>query len=147
MLFWLCGFLVLIIDRWTKYLIVENLSLGQTIPVIRDFFHITHIQNPGAAFGLFADKTWLLIMTTVFVLLIIIYLQYTLGKDNLWLSVALGLIAGGAIGNFIDRLQSGFVIDFIDFRGIWSYIFNIADAAIVLAMVLLVWQILTSDLK
>jgi signal peptidase II len=74
--------------------------------------------------------------------LVIIYLQYTMGKKSIWLSIILGLLFGGAAGNFIDRLKTGYVIDFIDFRGIWSYVFNIADAAIVLGMILLAWQIL-----
>jgi signal peptidase II len=86
-------------------------------------------------------------LITILILSVIIYLQYTLGKNNLWLSLAFSLITGGAIGNFMDRWQTGLVVDFIDFRGIWSYIFNVADAAIVIGMVLLAWQILFSDLK
>ncbi|MDD2211849.1 MAG: signal peptidase II [Clostridia bacterium] len=145
MVFWLGGALVLFFDRWTKFLIVEGLALGQTYPVIEGFLHFTYIRNPGAAFGLFAEKTWFFLMITVFILFVIIYLQYTWGKENIWLSLGLGLIAGGAVGNFIDRLQTGLVIDFIDFRGIWPYVFNIADAAIVIGMILLAWQILVSE--
>lgn len=145
MAFWLGGALVLFFDRWTKFLIVEGLALGQTYPVIEGFWHFTYIRNPGAAFGLFAEKTWFFLMITVFILFVIIYLQYTWGKENIWLSLGLGLIAGGAVGNFIDRLQTGLVIDFIDFRGIWPYVFNIADAAIVIGMILLAWQILVSE--
>lgn len=147
MTFWLCGVLVFLLDRWTKYLIVHNLRLGETIPVINNFFHLTYIQNPGAAFGLLANKTWLLIMVTAVIFCVILYLQYTWGKNNLKLSVAFGLISGGAIGNFLDRLQTGYVIDFLDFRGVWGYIFNIADMAIVIAMFLLVWQIIITDYK
>jgi signal peptidase II len=142
MAFWICGAVVLFLDRWTKYLVVQKLSLGQTLPVIEGFLHFTHVQNSGAAFGLFADKRWFFIFITLFILFIIIYLQYTLGKKSVWLSITLGLLAGGAVGNFIDRLKTGYVIDFIDFRGIWSYVFNIADAAIVVGMILLAWQIL-----
>jgi len=147
MVFWLCGVIVFILDRWTKYLVVENIALGQTLPVIKDFFHLTYILNPGAAFGLFAEKPWPLIIISVIILLLILYLQYSLGKDNLWLSIAFGLVIGGALGNFLDRIQTGLVVDFIDFRGIWSYIFNLADAAIVIAMFILVWQILVTELK
>ena len=147
MVFWLCAAVVLFLDRWTKYLVVENLSLGHSLPLIKDFLHLTYIQNPGAAFGLLANKTWLFMLITILILSVIIYLQYTLGKNNLWLSLAFSLITGGAIGNFMDRWQTGLVVDFIDFRGIWSYIFNVADAAIVIGMVLLAWQILFSDLK
>ena len=65
-----------------------------------------------------------------------------MGKNSVRLSIVLGLLAGGAAGNFMDRLKTGFVIDFVDFRGIWSYVFNLADAAIVFGMILLAWQIL-----
>lgn len=147
MVFWLSVAVVLFLDRWTKYLVVENISLGQTLPLIKDFLHLTYIQNPGAAFGLLANKTWLFILITIIILGVIMYLQYTIGKNNLWLSLAFSFITGGAIGNFFDRLQTGLVVDFIDFRGIWSYIFNVADAAIVIGMIILTWQILSYDLK
>ncbi|MGI6587582.1 MAG: signal peptidase II [Peptococcia bacterium] len=142
MAFWICGAVVLFLDRWTKYLVVKKLSLGHTLPVLENFFHLTYVRNSGAAFGLFADKRWFFIIITLFIFLVIIYLQYTMGKKSIWLSIILGLLFGGAAGNFIDRLKTGYVIDFIDFRGIWSYVFNIADAAIVLGMILLAWQIL-----
>lgn len=142
MVFWICGALVFFLDRGTKYLVVKKLSLGQTSPVIEGFFHLTHVQNSGAAFGLLADKRWFFIIITLFILFVILYLQYTVGKNSVRLSIVLGLLAGGAAGNFMDRLKTGFVIDFIDFRGIWSYVFNLADAAIVFGMILLAWQIL-----
>ncbi|MGI6607043.1 MAG: signal peptidase II [Peptococcia bacterium] len=145
MTFWIWGILVFLLDRGTKYLVLANMQLGESIPVIQDFFHITYILNPGAAFGIFAQKTWFFIVGTVVIVTVIIYLNYTLGKKKRYISVILGLVAGGAVGNLLDRLQTGLVIDFIDFRGIWPYIFNVADSAIVLGMIFLSWQIIRSE--
>lgn len=145
MAFWISGIIVLFLDRLTKYFVVEKMNLGETIPVLKDFLYITYVENPGAAFGMFANKTWFFIFFTVVILLGMIYLNYTMGKENFMLSLVLGLVAGGAVGNLIDRFQSGMVVDFIDFRAIWPYVFNIADTAIVIGMLLLTWQIVVSE--
>jgi len=145
MTFWLWGILVFLLDRGTKYLVLANMELGESIPVIPDFFHITYILNPGAAFGIFAQKTWFFVVGTIIIITVIIYLNYTLGQKNRYISFILGLVAGGAAGNLLDRLQTGLVIDFLDFRGIWPYIFNVADSAIVLGMIFLSWQIIRSE--
>lgn len=145
MAFWIIGILVLLIDRITKYLVVENMQLGEAIPIIKDFFYITYIKNSGAAFGLLAQKTVFFILVTIAILLVIIYLNYSFARKDRLLSSTFGLVFGGAVGNLIDRVQSGLVIDFIDFRGIWPYIFNAADSAIVIGMLLLAWQIIISD--
>jgi signal peptidase II len=145
MTFWIWGILVFLFDRGTKYLVLANMQLGESIPVIQDFFHITYILNPGAAFGIFAQKTWFFIVGTIVIITVLIYLNYTLEKKNRYISIILGLVAGGAAGNLLDRLHTGLVIDFIDFRGIWPYIFNVADSAIVLGMIFLSWQIIRSE--
>lgn len=145
MTFWIGGLIVLLVDRLTKFIVVQKMNLGETIPVIKDFLHITYIENPGAAFGLLANKTWLFIFFTVVILIGMVYLNQTMGRENFMFSLILGLVAGGAVGNLIDRFQSGLVVDFIDFRGIWPYVFNIADTAIVIGMLLLIWQIIVSE--
>lgn len=145
MAFWIGGLIVLLVDRLTKFIVVQKMNLGETIPVIKDFLHITYIENPGAAFGLLANKTWLFIFFTVVILIGMVYLNQTMGRENFMFSLILGLVAGGAVGNLIDRFQSGLVVDFIDFRGIWPYVFNIADTAIVIGMLLLIWQIIVSE--
>lgn len=143
MLFWIIGVVVLILDRVTKYFVTSYMKLGQTMPLIKEFFHITYVKNPGAAFGILTDKKWFFISMTIIVLLVIIYLANTMGKQKKLMSVALGMVAGGALGNLIDRINSGLVIDYLDFCGIWPYIFNIADSAIVVGVILLSWQLLT----
>lgn len=127
---------VFILDQASKYLIMANMTLGQSIPVITDIFHITYIRNPGAAFGLMAHRTSFFIAVSILVVLGIIffYKKYG-GKVKGTLPVTLGLIAGGAMGNLADRVRFGEVIDFLDFR-IWP-VFNLADSAIVIGAGLL----------
>ncbi|MDD2402631.1 MAG: signal peptidase II [Clostridia bacterium] len=144
MYFWISGAIVLFLDRLTKYFVVEKMYLGQSVPVIGDLLHLTYIKNPGAAFGMFSEKTWLFVIITLIIMIIMVYINNTMGKGNQFFSLILGVIAGGAVGNLIDRLQTGYVIDFIDFQGIWPYVFNTADMAIVIGTFLLGWKILIS---
>lgn len=140
--FWLTAILSIILDRISKMLVVSKMLIGQTTPLIPGFFHITYIENPGAAFGILAHKKWVFVMITIFILAVLIYLAKT-GKEKGHLyTFALGLIAGGAVGNLTDRLQTGLVIDFLDFRGIWSYIFNGADSFVVTGVLLFALLIL-----
>ena len=112
--------------------------------LFRSIFHITYILNPGAAFGMLSGKTWFFVITTLIVLGGIFFFRNKVPKENKAMRVCMGLIAGGALGNLYDRIFIGQVIDFIDFRAlpkVWSYIFNIADSAIVIAAFLLVWLV------
>jgi signal peptidase II len=108
--------------------------------VIANVFHITYWRNPGAAFGILAYRTefFIIIGTLVAVGIIIALLKLPPGKHLL--KVALAMLLGGAIGNLIDRVRIGYVIDFFDFR-IWP-VFNIADSAIVIGVILLAWFLL-----
>ena len=128
--------LVVIVDRLAKYLVFNNLLQGQSIEVIPKFFHLTLVLNTGAAFGIFKNFTAFFVVSSLSVIALIgIYAWYCKLKD-LFLSVVLGLILGGAIANLIDRLIFGYVIDFMDFR-IWP-VFNIADSSITVGSILLV---------
>ncbi|MCW2277231.1 signal peptidase II [Heliophilum fasciatum] len=131
---------VLALDRWSKYLVQSRMAEHESIPLWPDVFHLTYILNPGAAFGIFAHQRWLFIGITVLVLLGILLAAWKLTDDHVLLRLGLALQAGGAVGNFIDRVQSGLVIDFLDFR-IWP-IFNIADIAITVGVALLIIGIL-----
>lgn len=145
-IFWLSVILVLIFDRITKYLIKMTLQPQDSIALIKDFLHITYVENTGAAFGLFTDNRWLFVVVTIFVLAVLIYLAYTEAANKKALSIILGLIAGGGAGNLIDRITEGYVLDFIDFRGLWPYVFNFADAALVIgAFLLLITFILNKE--
>lgn len=148
--------LILSLDQLSKFLITKNLSLGQSIPIIKGVFHLTLVHNRGAAFGLLKNQLPLFICVSVFAIaLIFLNLKkpqakypHTFRKSRTCKGVgvyriALALILSGAIGNLIDRLVFGYVIDFLDFR-IWP-VFNLADSAITAGAVLLGWSILRED--
>ena len=120
---------IVVLDQLSKSYIQANMRLGESIPVLPDIFHITYILNPGAAFGLFADQTFFVIGLAVAMVLAVIYFYPAIKKESAWMKIGVGLLVGGAIGNLVDRIQIGKVVDFFDFR-IWP-IFNIADIGIV----------------
>lgn len=138
--FWLTAIIILLIDQVTKYFVKTKMALYESIPVIPNIFHLTYIENPGAAFGLFANKRLFFIIITFIILSGVIYFYRQLSTKNIWLKFALGMVMGGAIGNLIDRLRAGTVTDFFDFR-IWP-VFNIADSAIVIGMIYISYQLL-----
>ncbi|MCU1306187.1 MAG: signal peptidase [Acidobacteriaceae bacterium] len=137
--------IVLMLDQATKSLVARNLPLHDTITVIPGFFSISHVLNPGAAFSLFADSasrytTAGLIFFSVVVLSVVSTLLWRSGHAFTAGGLALALIMGGALGNLLDRIRLGSVIDFLMFN-IGSYHwpdFNIADSAIVLGSLLLI---------
>lgn len=129
--------LVVALDQLTKYLIKTNLDLNSTIPLLDGIFHITYIQNSGAAFSMFQNKTGFLIaMQLIVITIVLVYLIKRQKKEHWCLLVSLSLIAAGGIGNLIDRAMNGYVVDFLDFR-FWP-IFNVADISVCVGCGLLV---------
>lgn len=137
--FYLLTFLVLLTDQLAKLLIVRLMTLGQSIPVIRDVFHLTYVHNPGGAFGILAYRTWFFVVAALVVTGLILGFLRHIQPGNTWLSVALALQMGGTLGNLLDRIRQGYVIDFLDFR-FWP-VFNLADTSIVVGVFLLLWQL------
>lgn len=138
---------VVALDRVTKHLIERYIPLDESIAVIPGFFRLTHLENPGAAFSLFANSMsrWRIPALIVFSLAALLVISVLLWRNRQVNanSIALSLIFGGAVGNLWDRLVSGEVTDFLDFyidSHHW-YPFNIADSAIVIGSLLLAWQI------
>ena len=132
---------ILSLDRLTKLLIAKNLLYHQSIPVIKGIFHLTLVHNRGAAFGILKEQIPLFIFTSLFAItLIFINLKNNQHKKSY--SISLSLILAGALGNLIDRLYLGYVIDFLDF-GIWP-VFNVADSAISIGAIMLGWSMLRS---
>lgn len=131
--------LTLIIDQSSKAIIKYMLAEGQSIPILPFVFHLTYIRNPGAAFGLFADQTIFFIIATLFVITLVMLVARRIPESRWLLKLSLGLILGGAVGNLLDRLRYGLVVDFLDFR-VWP-VFNLADSAIVLGACLLVLEV------
>lgn len=136
---------VVILDQFSKYIVVENMALGESIPIIEEVFHLTYILNPGAAFGMFAHNRLFFIAIAVIVIGIIIWARRKILASPWEVKAGCGLFLGGAIGNLIDRARQGLVIDFFDFR-IWP-VFNIADIAICIGVGLIIWNLLKTELK
>lgn len=136
---------VVILDQFSKYIVVENMALGESIPIIEEVFHLTYILNPGAAFGMFAHNRLFFIAIAVVVIGIIIWARREILASPWEVKAGCGLFLGGAIGNLIDRARQGLVIDFFDFR-IWP-VFNIADIAICIGIGLIIWNLLKTELK
>lgn len=136
----LLALFVIIIDQLSKFYIQTNMTIGMSIPVIQDIFHITYILNPGAAFGLFEHQTAFFVIIAVCMVVAVIYFYPRIPQQHKLLRIGTGLMVGGAIGNVIDRIQTGYVVDFFDFR-IWP-IFNIADTGIVCGVSCIVYTIM-----
>jgi signal peptidase II len=137
--------LIIVLDQLTKLYVHSHFGLGETVPVIQGLFHLTYVRNTGAAFGIFREmpeifrQLFFLSMPPVAVVVILVMLR-SVANDDRWQVTALSLIFGGALGNYIDRLRFGYVIDFLDFHYYqsWSYpAFNVADSAIVTGVCLL----------
>ena len=133
--------IILGLDQSTKFILNNNLVLNQANPVIKGVFYLTLVHNRGAAFGILKNQLPLFILTSIFaIILIYINLKKSAGNRKLSLNgLALGLILAGAIGNLIDRLVFGYVIDFLDFC-VWP-VFNVADSDITVGAILLGWSL------
>lgn len=130
---------VIVLDQLTKAWLVANVAVGEVMSVIGDLVRFVQSQNSGALFGLFRDQAILFALVSIGVIGLIVLYHGRAGR-SLYLSIALGLLLGGAIGNMIDRLRLGYVVDWVDV-GLGSlrfWTFNVADSAISLAIVMLV---------
>lgn len=143
---------VFLFDRITKLLVVRNIMLEDAVTVIPGFFRITHLENPGAAFSLFAEspspaKTALLVAISMAALVVVGLMLWMRRNTFNSTTLALALIMGGALGNLWDRLVDGKVTDFLDFYiGIHHWPpFNVADSAIVVGAILLMFRMLSRE--
>lgn len=136
------AFFVVLLDQFTKFLIRNNLNLGDSIPIIKSTFHLTYVTNTGSAFGLFKSLNWFFMLFSIAVIIGIFYhLRRKINEKEKFLQLAIGLLLGGTIGNMLDRIIYGAVTDFLDFR-IWP-VFNVADSAVtvsVIILIILLWK-------
>ncbi len=140
--------LLVLIDQIVKILVERHMFFGDTISIIDGFLHLTYVQNRGIAFGIFQGKVDIISIATVIAIIgIIVYFFKNVKKSNLFEKAAYVFIISGAVGNMIDRLTRGYVVDMIDFRGIWSFVFNIADVYINLGVILLLLDLLLKRRK
>ena len=133
------------LDQLTKYLVVSNMALHESIDIIPGVFRFTYIQNDGAAFGSLDNARWVfMILSTVAIIGILAYMFWKKPQNKLMLA-ALTLIVSGGIGNMIDRIALGYVIDFLDFCAfpkIWMWVFNVADSFVCIgAGLLILWLV------
>lgn len=130
---------VVVVDQVVKAWLVATIDPGESIPIVGDLLRLIHTRNSGAVFGLFRDNAFLFGLASIVVIGLIVAFHARSGRSA-YLSVTLGLLLGGAIGNLTDRLRLGYVIDFVD-AGIGTlrfYTFNVADAAISLSVLMLI---------
>ena len=145
---------IVLLDRWTKHLVATRIAMYTHIQVIPGFFRITHTENTGAAFSLFADspshwKTVMLISFSLIAMIVVSILLWNQSRPFTMTGIALSLILGGAFGNLWDRVAAGRVVDFLDvyYRTYHWPVFNLADSAIVVGASLLVLEIIFGHSK
>ena len=128
--------LMVLVDQAVKYWALTELSVQGSIPLVDGVFHLTYVENRGAAFGILQDQRWLFLLMTPVILAVLAYLlhkQYIRTRIG---RLSLYLIAAGAVGNLIDRAWHGFVVDLFDFRLIHFPVFNVADIYVVVGVLL-----------
>lgn len=136
------------IDQLTKLLVVSSIPLGESVPLIDGVLRLTYIKNEGAAFGSLAGARWVFMIASV--LLIVLLTLFTVKKrpTKIPLCIALGFLIGGGIGNMIDRIFLGYVVDFIDFCAfpdLWKWIFNGADSFVTVGAAMLIILFIKDD--
>ncbi|MGG0790157.1 MULTISPECIES: signal peptidase II [Bacillaceae] len=140
MFYYLIALLVIAIDQLTKWMIVKKMEYGESIEIIENLLYITSHRNRGAAWGILQGQMWFFYIITIAVIIGLVYYIQKMAKESILLGVALALMLGGAIGNFIDRVARQEVVDFVH-TYIFSYsfpVFNVADAALSIGVGLLV---------
>jgi len=142
--------LLIPLDQWTKHLVLENMQLHQSRTLIEHYLNLVYVQNTGAAFGIFADSAMrvpFLSGIAVLAVGVILWILPRLGREQHWQKLGLVLVVPGAIGNLIDRVRFGYVIDFIDvhwYQHHWPA-FNVADSAITVGVVFMLVDILCTS--
>jgi signal peptidase II len=138
-----CALLVVALDQWTKQIASAQLFMGQPVPVLGDVVRFTLVHNTGAAFGLFPGSRIPFIVISLLAIGVVLHLFLRETYRSLANRILLGCILGGAVGNLVDRVRVGWVVDFIDV-GVGSLrwpVFNVADSAVTLGVILLAWNL------
>ena len=146
-LLWLALAAVIVgLDQLTKVLAVQFLKPIDTKPLIDGVLHLTYLENRGAAFGMLDDHRWVFLVLSTVMIIALIYYICKYKPSSKWVMTSLILIVGGGIGNMIDRVLLGYVIDFIDFcafPNLWKWVFNIADSCVCVGTFMLsLWLII-----
>lgn len=135
--------ILVLLDQVSKVFMQSFLEYGNSVAILDGVFHLTYVENRGAAFGLFENMQVFFIIVAVIVTIVgLVYIHKS--ETSKLAKISICLIIAGAIGNLIDRVKMGYVVDFFDFRFIWNYVFNIADIFVVIGTLLLCIYLLKS---
>ena len=133
------------LDQWVKFEIVKNIQLGEVKPFLPKILSLTYLRNTGAAFSILENQQWLFAVITLVVIGAAIWYLSKHIKDSVWLLSALSLIIAGGIGNFIDRMRQGFVVDMFQLDFINFAIFNVADSYLTIGVLVLIVMMLKEE--
>ncbi|MFC4354388.1 signal peptidase II [Chryseomicrobium palamuruense] len=149
--YYFVAFVLVVLDQWTKWLVVRDMELGERIPLIDPYLGLLSHRNRGAAWGMLEGQMWLFYIITTIVIVGIVYYFHRHAQNQPLFQLGLMVLLGGAIGNFIDRLFRGEVVDFVDVLiPVINYefpIFNVADAALTVGVVIIFIFILLDERK
>lgn len=149
--YYVVAFILVVLDQWTKWLVVRDMELGERIPLIDPYLGLLSHRNRGAAWGMLEGQMWLFFIITTIVIVGIVYYFHRHAQNQPLFQLGLMVLLGGAIGNFIDRLFRGEVVDFVDVLiPVINYefpIFNVADAALTVGVVIIFIFILLDERK
>lgn len=139
--------IVFLIDFLSKNFVINNFELLKSIELIPNFFYITYLQNTGAAWSMFRNGSLFIAIISFIIFILISNYIKKLKLENIWSIISFGFLLGGILGNFIDRVVYGYVIDFLDFK-IFGYdypVFNFADIMIVVGTIMIAIKIIRGD--
>lgn len=133
-------------DQASKIAVQQMLSGKPSLPIIPGIFHLTYVENRGAAFGLMEGKQIFFAVVAALVIIAGLICIYKKSYGKL-VNISISMVIAGAVGNLIDRLKLGYVVDFLDFRIVWNYVFNVADVFVIVGTFLLCVSMIASDVK
>ena len=137
--FFILTLIIIACDQFSKNWIIQHFEPGESWPLIKGIFHLTFVKNPGAAFGILAFRTSFFIIVSLLMIFLIIFGGRLFPQISSFLRLSMSLLLGGAVGNLIDRMRYGYVVDFLDFR-IWP-VFNVADISLVAGIFFFIYAV------
>ncbi|MCI1857640.1 MAG: signal peptidase II [Sporolactobacillus sp.] len=149
MFYYLMAAIIVALDQGTKWLVVRHMDIGDSVELVPRLFYFTSVRNNGAAWNIFEGQMAFFYVVTLIVLVVVIYYMQKIGRTQPLLGTALALIIGGTVGNFVDRLFRGEVVDFIHvYIGTYSFpVFNVADSALSIGVCLLILYVFLDGRK
>lgn len=146
-LFFIGVILLTAADQFSKWIVLQKLTEYESVPLLKNVFHFTYCENRGAAFGILQNQVWIFVLITVAVLVAVVYYMLRMRPQSKWLRASLMLLLSGALGNLIDRICRGYVVDFLDFCLIHFPIFNVADCFVVIGAIMLAAYLIFSEYR